>query len=487
MKRQTTMIGGLFLLAVLWGTSGLLQAEVKLPAVIGSNMVLQRDLADTIWGKASPGEAVTVAVAGQSKTTKADSGGNWSLKLDPMKAGGPYTMTVKGENEIKLENVMVGEVWLCSGQSNMQMSVKSSNDAAKEIAEADYPNIRLLTVPAKATEEPQDDFKGEWRSCSPNTVGHFSAAAYFFARKLQQELGDVAIGLIHSSWGGASCEAWIRKESLQKDADWEAYLKRLRDLEKMEADKNPNYRAQHKPYYTYNAMIHPIEKFGIRGVIWYQGETNSGRAYQYRTLFPLLIADWRDIWQQGDFPFYFVQLANFQARKPEPGESNWAELREAQSMTLRVPNTGQAVIIDIGEADDIHPKNKQDVGYRLALWALAKDYGKTDLVYSGPVYQSMKVDGDKVTIAFDHVGGGLVAKDGALKGFAVAGQDKKFFWADAKIVGDTVVVSSKDVPLPVAVRYAWANNPECNLYNKADLPASPFRTDDWPGVTFGKK
>ena len=234
-------------------------------------------------------------------------------------------------------------------------------------------------------------------------------------------------------------------------------------------------------------MLHPVLPYGIRGAIWYQGETNAGRAYQYRTLFPTLIKSWRAEWQEGEFPFYFVQLANFMAAKPEPSDSAWAELREAQSLTLKVPATGQAVIIDIGEAGDIHPKNKQDVGKRLALWALAKTYGK-DVVYSGPMYKSHEIQGDKVVLSFDCVGGGLVAKGGAtLKGFAIAGSDKKFVWAEARIEGDKVVVSSPKVKSPVAVRYAWADNPECNFCNQAGLPASPFRTDDWPGITAGKE
>ena len=281
-----------------------------------------------------------------------------------------------------------------------------------------------------------------------------------------------------------------RKEYEQKLAEWK------QAVEKAKAEgTNPPRRpgapfgpgSPYEPAGLYNAMIAPLIPYGIQGAIWYQGESNAGRAYQYRKLFPDMIKNWRQDWGEGQFPFLFVQLANFMKTRPEPGDSAWAELREAQLMTLSLPNTGMAVIIDIGEADDIHPKNKQDVGKRLALWALAKTYGK-DIVYSGPIYKSMKVDDGKIILSFDHVGGGLIAKgDEQLKGFAIAGADRKFVWADAKIEGDTVVVSSENVSEPVAVRYAWADNPVCNLYNKEDLPASPFRTDDWPGVTAENK
>jgi sialate O-acetylesterase len=350
-------------------------------------------------------------------------------------------------------------------------------------------------------------------------VGGFTAAGYFFGRELYRNL-QVPIGLIHCSWGGSSCETWVKRSLLEADPQyrglldqWDrvcatydpekakaAYQVQLAKWKKtVEAAKAAGTAAprqprapgdprtgQHRPANLYNGMLLPVLPFAIRGVIWYQGETNAGRAYQYRSLFPLMIKNWRDDWKQGDFPFYFVQLANFRAVKPEPSDSDWAELREAQTMTLKVPHTGQAVIIDIGDAVDIHPKNKQDVGKRLALWALAKDYGR-DVVYASPMYKSMTTKGSRVTISFDHACVGLTTKDGTdAKGFAIAGADKKFFWADAKIVGDTVVASSPQVLQPVAVRYAWADNPVCNLYSKAGLPVCPFRSDDWPGITKGK-
>jgi sialate O-acetylesterase len=495
--------------------SGAALADIKLPAVIGDNMVLQQGGKVSIWGWAEPGEEVTVGVSWNNMkfAVTADKDGKWSFRMNPPKAGGPYEMTLTGKNTITIKNILVGEVWVCSGQSNMQMSVQSSANAEQEIAEAGYPKIRLFSVKLTVAEKPQSDCVGNWSECSPETVPNFSAVAYFFGRELHKQL-DVPVGLIHTSWGGTPAEAWTRREVLEADADFVPIVKRYDDavakypeamkeyeqklvewkqaVEKAKAEgKKSSQRPgapfgpgnPHSPAGLYNAMIAPLIPYGIAGAIWYQGESNAGRAYQYRTLFPAMIKNWRDDWGQGKFSFLFVQLANFMQTKPEPAESAWAELREAQTMTLTLPNTGMAVIIDIGDAVDIHPKNKQDVGKRLALWAFANTYGKK-LVYSGPIYKSMKVDGNSIVLSFDHVGGGLVAKGGEeLKGFSIAGADHKFVWADAKIDGDTVVVSSDKVSEPAAVRYAWADNPVCNFYNKEDLPASPFRTDEWPGVT----
>ena len=509
-----TLIFNLSLVLLLAG-GGAALADVKLPAVIGDNMVLQQGGKVSIWGWADPGEEIMVGVSWNSMkwAVTADKDGKWSFKVNSPKAGGPYEMTLTGKNAINIKNILVGEVWVCSGQSNMQWSVQASNNAKEEIAEADYPKIRLFSVKRKVAETPQSDCEGNWSECSPETVPGFSAVGYFFGRELHKQL-DVPVGLIHTSWGGTPAEAWTRREMLEANPDCAPILKRYDDAvarypqameehkeklakwkeaaEKARADgKKPPRRPgapfgpgnPHAPAGLYNAMIAPLIPYGIQGAIWYQGESNAGRAYQYRTLFPDMIKNWRDDWGQGKFSFLFVQLANFMKVKPEPDESAWAELREAQSMTLALPNTGMAVIIDIGEAADIHPKNKQDVGKRLALWPLAGTYGKK-LVYSGPIYKSMKVDGGSIILSFDHVGGGLVAKgDEQLKGFSIAGADRKFVWADAKIDGDTVVVSSNKVAEPAAVRYAWADNPVCNLYNQEELPASPFRTDDWPGVT----
>jgi len=499
--------------------AGAALADVKLPAVISDNMVLQRNKKLSIWGWAEPGEEVMVSVSWHRMRWAVTAGdnGKWVFKMNSPKMGGPYEMTFSGKNTITLKNIMVGEVWVCSGQSNMQMAVKSSANAEQEIAAADYPDIRLFTVERKVAEQPQSDCVGNWTLCSPQTVPDFSAVAYYFGRELHKEL-DVPIGLIHTSWGGTPAEAWTRREVLKEESDFMPILERYEDAvakypqameehkQKVEEWKKAVEKAKteggerprrpyaplgpghpHSPSGLYNAMIAPLIPYGIGGAIWYQGESNASRAYQYRKLFGCMIQNWRKDWGQYRFPFLFVQLANFMAIDPEPAESMWAELREAQLMTLALPNTGMAVIIDIGDANDIHPKNKQDVGKRLALWALARSYGK-ELVYSGPIYRAMEIKDNKIILHFDHVGGGLVAGgDGPLKGFAIAGADRKFVWADAKIDGDSVVVSSSVVSAPVAVRYAWADNPVCNLYNKEGLPASPFRTDDWPGITVDDK
>jgi len=497
-------------------------ADVRLPAVFSDHMVLQQGIKVPVWGWAETGEKVTVSLGDQKATATANSGGRWQVGLKTLKAGGPHTMTVAGKNTITVGDILVGEVWVCSGQSNMQMSVRSSNNAQAEIAAATYPKIRLLTVARATADEPQTDCKAAWVACSPETVPNFSAAGYFFGRHLHQKR-DVPVGLINTSWGGTRAEAWTSGDTLKADDDYKifhtrdaqaiaGYAKAKENWEKTKDEKLAKWKeaadkakaagkraprkprapgdpkgSPHRPSVLYNAMIAPIVPHGIAGAIWYQGESNAGRAYQYRKLFPAMITDWRKHWGQGDFPFFFVQLANFMARSPEPQQSAWAELREAQSMTLALPKTGQAVIIDIGDAGNIHPKNKQDVGKRLALAARAIAYGET-IVYSGPVYDAMKVESDKIRLTFKHTGGGLVAKGGGkLTGFAIAGADKTFVWADAAIDRDTIVVSNKDVAKPVAVRYAWANNPECNLYNKEGLPACPFRTDTWPGVTVEAK
>jgi sialate O-acetylesterase len=503
-------------LAIVLALAGVLSADVKLPAVISDNMVLQQGKAVPIWGWADAGEAVTVtATWGNGKwEATADQDGKWMVKIDTGKAGGPFEMTVKGKNTLTVNNILVGEVWVCSGQSNMEWPVKQAKNSAEEIADANnYPQIRHFTVGRKVIYTPMYNCSGKWVVCSSQTAGNFTAVGYFFGRELTKQL-NVPVGLINTSWGGTPAESWMSRESLEKDPNFQPIIKRFdttaadfnnikakykEDIQKYNAVV-PKLKAEGKPLpqkpeepigpghpYTptglYNGMIVPITPYGISGAIWYQGESNAWRAYQYRTLFPAMIKNWRDSWHQGDFPFLFVQLANYMASKPEPGQSEWAELREAQLMTLLTKNTGMAVTIDIGEANDIHPKNKQDVGKRLALWALAKIYGKKDLVYTGPINTMLEIRGDKAILHFSHIGSGLMAKGDSLKGFAIAGEDRKFVWADAKIEGDVVVVSSDKVAAPVAVRYAWADNPVCNLYNKEGLPATPFRTDTWPGVT----
>ena len=492
------------------------RGDVKLPALFGDHMVLQREMKDRVWGKADPGEEVTVKIAGQSKTAKAGDDGKWSLTLDPMPAGGPHSLTVSGKNTVTFDDVLVGEVWLCSGQSNMQWALGQSNDADLEALTAKFPKIRLISVPQVGTQEPKDDFNGKWEVCNPNTVKGFSAVGYLFGRQLHQTL-DVPIGLIDDAWGGSACEAWVKREVLEKDPKYSAlmdrwksiesnsgpameqYQKRLGDwkdaVEKAKAEgKQPPRQPQSpagqltgnaRPANIYNGVLKPTIGYGLRGAIWYQGESNASRAYQYRDLFPLMIKSWRDEWGIGDFSFYWVQLADFMAEKTIPVESAWAELREAQTLTMdRLPRTGEAVIIDLGESKDIHPRNKQGVANRLARWALAKDY-KVAIPYQSPRFKSMEKSGNRVTLTFSHIGSGLQTFDVAEPiGFAVAGADKKFSWAKARIVGnDKVEVWSDEVSEPSAVRYAWADNPVCNVYSKDGLPLNPFRTDDWPGVT----
>jgi len=640
------------------------QAEVRLPAIIGDNMVLQQRTKVRIWGTASPNEKVAVTFQNKSANAVADTQGHWEVFIGPFKAGGPSELTVKGANVLTIKNVLVGEVWLCSGQSNMEWPLMNSINGAQTVAQANYPEIRLFTVEKHTSTTPLADVEGRWVVTTPEEAAHFSAVGYFFGRELYQHL-KVPIGLIHSSWGGTPAEAWTSHEALltapelkpildryesslnassqtketyaRALAQWEeknlyidsgnkgealgyanpatamdgwnkmelpkqfetagllidgaVWFRRVLELPESWAGKDlvlnlppiddydttyfngtkvggtgretPNsymvprkyivpgplvhagantiavrvfdsageggfgggpmtvgppgtgesqvislrgswdYKVelalepkhpdwgsrpeavgvsnQNNPSVLYNAMIAPLVPFAIRGVIWYQGESNAGRAYQYRTLFPIMIRNWRSAWGR-ELPFYFVQLANWHAHKAEPDESDWAELREAQMMTLREPQTGMAVIIDIGDENDIHPRNKLDVGRRLAAWALAGTYGQK-VIPSGPLFDSFSIQGDKVRIKFKYADGLRTIDGSPVKGFAIAGDDRRFFWADARIEGDTVVVSSPQAPRPVAVRYGWADNPVVNLYNKAGLPASPFRTDDWPGVT----
>ncbi len=652
------------LLAALPCTS---RADVTLPAVFGDHMVLQRSMKAPFWGTAQPGEKVTVTVGSISVSTNADAAGAWQVKVGPLSAGGPLEVSVSAPSGSKtFKDVLVGDVWVCSGQSNMQMSVGSVYNAGTEIANSANVKIRLFTVPNVVSETPAKDVVGQWSRCGPDTVGGFSAVGYFFGRELNMKLG-VPIGLINTSWGGTPAESWTSLKWLQDDpilspmltripkpgVDIEAakreYEKKLKEWQDKQYFHDPGnkgvglgyakpefddsgwqkmplpgawetntpalkvdgaiwfrrtvtvpdewagkgltltlgaiddfdvtyfngeqvgttgegtanwYAAPRKytvpgalvkagdnviavrafdwfgaggftgpaeamrltgpssdpidltgpwafkvegsrdegnvppqpqepagvwnswtPTGLYNAMIAPLIPYGIKGAIWYQGESNAGRAFQYRTLFPAMIKCWREAWGEGDFPFFWVQLANYMDRVPQPADSEWAELRESQSMTLSLPKTGQAVIIDIGDAKDIHPKNKQDVGLRLAMAARHVAYGDKAVAPSGPLYRALKVEGDKAVLTFAFTNGGLVAKGGKLEGFAVAGEDRKFVWADATINGATVVVSSPRVPNPVAVRYGWANNPAANLYNGVGLPASPFRTDKWPGVT----
>jgi sialate O-acetylesterase len=617
-------------------------ASLRLARLFVDHMVLQRDQPVRVWGWAEPGQRVSVRIGDFDVPAMAGPSGRWEILLPPFGAGGPRTLTVEAGATVTVNDILFGDVWLASGQSNMEFKLGSGVvNGEQEIAEAGHPQIRFFTVPNVVSPAPRPELaSGEWRICSPETAPEMSAVAYFFARHLHREEG-VPIGIVDATWGGTPAEAWTSAEMnlslpryrgrmtqiLESDRDWQrefdeneargvAKWEQIEDLEKamsygahrpdyddgswetvelpndfplrdfvwlrrtvaLERGGGPGHRLRlgtfanvsavfvngtqvyhkagnarirevqvpdgvlrtgnnviairalndwnnetyidspmdlgheggapvvslegawrfsnsveppmpeyvrysHTPSFLYNAMIAPIEGYTLTGAIWYQGESNAGEARAYRTLFPAMIQDWRVRWRQGNWPFLFVQLANWRARKPQPGASDWAELREAQLMTLALPETGMAVTIDIGEADDIHPRNKQDVGKRLALAARKLAYGE-DLVYSGPLYRSMEVRGSEVVLSFDLVGSGLAARDGeTLTGFAVAGKDRQFAWAEARIEGDQVVVRSDLVAAPVAVRYGWADNPECNLVNREGLPASPFRTDTWPGVT----
>ncbi len=620
-------------------------SAVKVARIFSDNMVLQRGVNASVWGTANPGEKIVVEINGLVSSTQATADGKWMVRLPEFTAGGPYELIVKGENEVKFKDVMFGDVWVASGQSNMAFRLESSNNGAEEVKNANDPDIRLFYVPRRVGKTPKEDLEGgQWDKCTPEVAKGFSAVAYFFGRELRKDL-NVPIGLINCNWGGTPAEAWTSAEmlkalpdfkdrviELEQGPNWEDDIaaNEQRNKEKSEIINSsfnglekgvhkvnynstdwpvviaPNWEEEldgviwmrkvleipkefkgkelkfdlgriaykatvyfnevelgsttapyfaeytvpaklvksgknviavralhfwanmnfegpedrmklyapsgavlenlagpwkyktglepafpeikgysHYPASLYNGMLHPIIPFGIKGVIWYQGESNAGRAYQYRALFQSMIEDWRIRWGMNYFPFLFVQLANYMDIPAQPKEDDWAELREAQLMALRLPNTGMAVTIDIGEMFDIHPKNKQDVGRRLALAARKIAYGE-DVVYSGPIYKSMEINGNEIEIAFDHVANGLNAKGEKLTGFQIAGKDKKFYWANAMIVGGKVFVSSDKVKAPVAVRYGWAINPECNLYNKNGLPASPFRTDNWPGKTWPK-
>lgn len=649
-------------------------ANPTVPPIFGDNMVLQQATKVPVWGKADPEERIDVDVAGQRKLVYAGKDGRWSVEFHNLPLGGPYTMTVKGKTTLTFKNVLVGEVWVASGQSNMEMTSTWLGNRQVNLGKADFPEIRFFAVERNASGTPQEDFKGRWVVCDPETMKYFSMVGFFFARRLYTELHQ-PIGIVGTYWGGTPAEAWTRMSSLEtfedcksmvdhyraisrdyegtmaeyrkKLAEWQdkalfkdtgnrgeaegwakadlddsnwlpipmpamwensgksdldidgiVWFRRAFDLPadwnnrdlilslgsiddydityvngvkvgetppgtenswmkpriytipasvlkpgrnvvavraydsmgaggfgggplqivpeglsagpmkiegewryKVEAGRptlpQSFFNAQPQQPYgpgsavapsnLWNGMVNPLIPYAFKGAIWYQGESNADRAYQYRSLFPGMIRDWRMAWGRGDFPFYFVQLANFMNRKDEPEESAWAELREAQTMTLRLRNTGMAVAIDIGEAGDIHPRDKENVGERLARWALARDYAKT-IEASGPLYKGSRVEGNRVRIFFTHAESGLASMSGdALKGFAIAGEDKKFVWAQAKIEGNAVVVWSPSVAKPLAVRYAWANNPACNLINKAGLPASPFRTDSWAGVTINNR
>ncbi len=653
MKSQAHFVRWCFALLLLWcAWSALGWADPALPNLISDHMVLQQGREIHLWGRADPGEFIRVTVAGHTGTATADSRGHWSLRLAPMKAGGPFTLQVAGKRSLTVKDVMIGEVWVASGQSNMAFALHESAGAGEELPKADYPNLRLFTVPKRVALDPQPDtLPASWQLCTPDSAKDFSAVAYYFARDLHRKL-KVPIGIVESAWPGTTIEEWMAPEAAQRDPQvksafdvWNGSEGRVfvpafdlefddfelladpatgnkslsfsnfddgsasntlggywsydlrwapettfelvapgrggsgfaaRVMGRLDASDDARLTARFQPDGSpadlstyagirfwargngsflfraveptitdaddyaatlthasddwtsvtiwfrdlrqegwgvvkdftpatltafsietfspagypprpasglYRGMIAPLLPFPFRGVIWYQGESNALQARQYRRLLPALIESWRLASHQDQMQFLTVQLPNHGAIPSQPSESAWAELREAQLLTLnRLPSTGLAVTIDAGDPKDIHPHRKAEVGQRLALWALGTTY-KQPIVYSGPLYQSMTVEGSKIRVRFTHTGSGLEAKDGAPRGFAVAGADRKFHWASAVIEGDSAVVFSPDVAAPVAVRYAWADSPECNLFNAAGLPASPFRTDDWPGIT----
>jgi sialate O-acetylesterase len=509
-------LNGLLLALLFSWIAPTIRADVRLPAVISDHMVLQQDAAAPIWGWADNGEEVTITIAGQSKSAKAGADGKWMIKLDNLTAGGPHELIVKGKNTLKVVDVLVGEVWLGSGQSNMAMTVSRSKDFEAEQAAANLPNIRMFRESSGPAMEPQEGGNGKWEVCSADSIGSFSATAFFFGRELHKTL-KLPVGLINSSVGGTPIEAWTSM-SAQKDlaelkplfarwdndtanydpekakaafekqqAQWRIAAKQARDAGKQpsrppQAPVNPRKNSHH-PAVLFNGKIAPLVPYAIRGVIWYQGESNAnsnragGNPENYGLQLRTLISDWRGRWGQGDFPFVWVQLPLFKKAQTEPvEETGWTTVREQMLKTLKIPNTGMAVTLDLGEANDIHPKDKQGVGKRLAMWALAKVYNQKNIVASGPLPDGYEIDGEEVVLSFRYATG-LKAKGEDLKGFAIAGADQKWLPAKARIEGDQVIVWHPDVRQPKAVRYAWADHPDANLVNGAGLPASPFRTD----------
>jgi sialate O-acetylesterase len=496
-------------------------AEVKLAPIFGSEMVLQRDRTVPVWGKAETGEKVTVSFVGQTKTTTAGADGKWRVDLDPLATNStPQTLTVSGSNTIVLTDVLIGEVWVCSGQSNMDWKLPDTENGSEATAAANHPDLRLFFVPRRERPKGNALEGSQWRACTPESAKMFSAVGYYFGMELQKHL-DVPVGLIHSSWGGTPAEAWTTLEYLEQHewlrpiverekaaaakrsqlkADYdEAVRKWTEEAEKARAEgRRPTTRpAQPRelrmtwvPAFLWEGMLEPAVPFAIRGAIWYQGESNADRAQQYRVLLPTMIKAWRDKWGQGDFPFLIVQLTNFMAESAEPQDPDWAHLRDAQLHTARtVPNTGLIVTLGLGDARDIHPKNKKDVSKRASRWALETVYGQR-VGRSGPVFESARAQGNKMILRFTYVGDGLQTSEGdTLDEFIIAGDDKVWHWAQARIVGrDEIEVWSDRVSSPKAVRYAWSNNPKHpNLTNSTGIPASPFRTDDWLGPTDGKR
>jgi sialate O-acetylesterase len=496
-------------IALLSGAMVATSSAVELPRMFSDHGVLQQGTVVPVWGWGSPGETVNVEFGGQKVAGKADQNGEWRIELNNLTVnatGRKMTVTGDSSGTVEVRDLLVGEVWMASGQSNMQRPLAGSEHGKEDAAAADFPGIRMFLAHQKPHDVPQRKAGGSWAVCSPLTAGEFSAVGYYFAHRLHQELG-VPIGIIRPVFPGKPVEAFTSREGLLAKPEGAALVHALDEEVRKFREQEPQLmaaykaamasgepgrrrRGPHMPYSPaleedapsalYNGMIHAWVGYAMKGAIWYQGESNASRAKQYETIFPQLIEDWRRLWN-NNFSFYFVQLANFKEPSTEPGvPDEWAELQNAQRLALSLPQTGMAVINDIGMAGDVHPANKKDVGYRLARLALAKDYGKTGFCISGPIYKGSKLEGSSVRIELDHAMG-LKSRDGGpLKRFEIAAADRKWHWADAIIEGESVVVSNKEVPQPVAVRYAWASNPEgANLVNGEDLPASLFRTDDW--------
>jgi sialate O-acetylesterase len=479
---------------------------ITMPAIFSDHMVLQCNMETPVWGWAEPGEAVTVSIDQQSKQATANADGKWMVRLEPMASGASTTLTIRGTNEVVIRDVVVGEVWLGSGQSNMAMTVKASNNFGQEQSVADLPMIRMFKEESAASNEEQQIGKGKWLVCTPDSVGGFSATLFFFGREIHKSL-KAPVGLINSSVGGTPIESWIAADVQRHSKSLQAFFeeqspaanapptesetkKYEQDLAKWaEAAKKAraeNQKLPRKPTDPkevrnrkgnvgglFNGKIAPLIPYAIRGALWYQGEANSfpAKAPFYEHQLPLLIQDWRSRWRY-DFPFAWAQLPNFE------GEGrDWPTIREAMLKSLSIPKTGMGINIDIGDKKDIHPKNKQEVGRRLSLWALGTVYGQSVAATSGPLPLEQKIRGNEVVLSFQHANGGLVASGGTVKGFMIAGENMEWKSASARIDGDTVIVSSSEVMNPIAVRYAWENFPDCNLYNGAGLPASPFRTD----------
>lgn len=471
---------------------GSASAEVQLSKVFGDHMVLQQEQPIRIWGTGDPGEEVTVELAGKSADVTAGDDGKWQVDLPAMKADGKaHELAAEGDtNIVTAKDVWLGEVWICSGQSNMEWSVRASMNAEEEIAAADHPMIRLFNVPGHvAKPEPVEEPRGEWQICTPATIPNFSAVGYYFGRKLQKDLG-VPIGLVGTNWGGTRIEPWTPPAGFEQVSELNDYVENLEAIEKAKAEGGDVPKPKGGAVQIYNGMVDFLTPLSVKGAIWYQGESNAGDGLRYNYLKEALVKGWREVFKNDDLSFYWVQLANFQQPNENPAGGGWGPVREGQRRALRLPNTGMAVIIDIGEANDIHPRNKQDVGKRLARLALAKDYGK-DIVPAGPLYKGMKKDGDKIHIEFENVGSGLMTgkkeglaptkevSDAELTQFAIQDADGAWHWADAKIDGETVVVWHDDVEDPQNVRFGYQSNPVgINLYNKEGLPASPFTTTD---------